>query len=135
MEATLRLFLHPERLRDTHPTYAALTAALVALRARAEALLPRVQKAAPGWTVEVAPSSDAVGAGSLPTVELPGFAIRVVSTDVEAGELAKRLRSGTTPVFTTVSDGGVHFHVRTLLAGDDEALLAAIGAVASATLP
>jgi len=26
MEATLRLFLHPERLKDAHPTYAALTA-------------------------------------------------------------------------------------------------------------
>ncbi len=130
MEATLRLFLHPERLADSHPTFAALTADPAALRAKAEALLPRARAAAPGWTVDVVEAKDAVGAGSLPTVELPGFALRLVAPAIEAGELAKRLRGGSTPVFSTVSDAAVHLHVRTILDDDVEALLAALGAVA-----
>ena len=129
MEATLRLFLHPERLRDTHPTFAALTADPASLRARAEALLPRVRAAAPRWTVDVVEAKDAVGAGSLPTVELPGYAIRVTAPGIEAGELGKRLRGGAMPIFSTVSDGAVHLHVRTILADEVEALLAAISAV------
>jgi L-seryl-tRNA(Ser) seleniumtransferase len=76
--------------------------------------------------VEVAPSADAVGAGSLPTVELPGVAVRLTSAEVEAGELARRLRAGAVPVFTTVADGAVRLHVRTLLPGDEDDLLAAV---------
>jgi len=130
MEATLRLFLHPERLRGTHPTFAALTADPTALRAQAEALLPRARAAAPDWNIDVVEAKDAVGAGSLPTVELPGFALRIVAPPIEAGELAKRLRGGSTPVFSTVSDAAVHLHVRTILADDVGALLAAMAAVA-----
>ena len=131
MEATLRLFLHPERLAQTHPTYAALTAKPEALRARAEALAPRVRAVAPGWRVEVVPCADAVGAGSLPTVELAGFALRVEAPGVEGGLLARKLRASSPPVFSTVEDGAVHLHVRTVLADEDERLLRAVQAVAS----
>lgn len=130
MEATLRLFLHPERLAETHPTWAALTAKGPALRARAEALLPRVRAAVPTWSAEVVEVVDAVGAGSLPTVELPGFAVRLAAPGIEAGALSARLRAAATPVFTTVSDGHVHLHVRTLLPDDDAALLAALSSAA-----
>ena len=131
MEATLRLFLHPDSLRDTHPTFAALTAAPTALKARAEALLPRVRAAAPAWKIDVVEAKDAVGAGSLPTVELPGYAIRITAPGVESGELAKRLRVGSPPIFSTVSDGAVHLHVRTILADEIDALLRAIAVVAA----
>jgi len=130
MEATLRLFLHPDQLPGTHPTFAALTAAPATLFARAQALLPRVRAAAPTFAAEVVEARDAVGAGSLPTVELPGYAVRLVAPQIEAGELARRLRAGATPVFTTVSDGAVHLHVRTILPEDDDALLRALADVA-----
>ena len=130
MEATLRLFLHPERLRETHPTFTALTVSPETLRARAEALLPFIRAAAPAWEVAVAPCADAVGAGSLPTVELPGFALRVTVPGVEAGALAKRLRAASTPVFSTVKDGALFLHVRTLLPDDEATLLQAVAEVA-----
>src|SRR5207244_12366131 len=62
MEATLRLFLHPERLRDTHPTYAALTATREDLRAKAKALAARLAAAAPALAFEAVDAADAVGA-------------------------------------------------------------------------
>lgn len=128
MEATLRLFLDPERLAATHPTWAALTATPAALRPRAEALAARARAAAPAAAVDVVEVADAVGAGSLPTVELPGLALRVTRPGTEAGALAARLRAGPTPVFSTVAEGAVRLHVRTVLPDDEAPLLAALAA-------
>jgi L-seryl-tRNA(Ser) seleniumtransferase len=132
MEATLRLFLHPERLAATHPTWAALTATREACRARARALSERLGRAAPSWRFEVVDVADAVGAGSLPTVDLPGAAVRATAPGIEAGLLAKRLRAHGTPVFTTVADGAVLFHARTMLPGEDEVVAAAVAGIAGA---
>ena len=126
MEATLRLFLHPERLRETHPTFAMLTADASDLRARADALAAQVTAAHPDFDVCVDAANDAVGAGSLPTVALPGIAVRVVDPEQEAGELARRMRTGGVPVFSTVHDHAVWLHVRTLQPGDDQDVLAAL---------
>ena len=75
---------------------------------------------------------DAVGAGSLPTAVLPGVALRLRAPGVEAGALAGRLRGGAVPVFSTVGDGAVLLHLRTVLAGEEDLLLGAIGRVAAA---
>jgi L-seryl-tRNA(Ser) seleniumtransferase len=130
MEATLRLFLHPERLRETHPTWAALSASREDLRGRAQALAQRIASLGLPVTAEVVDAADAVGAGSLPTVELPGAAVRLASSE-EAGALARRLRAAPTPVFTTVKDDAVFLHVRTMRPGDDEAVLAALRAASA----
>ncbi|MDJ0973397.1 MAG: L-seryl-tRNA(Sec) selenium transferase [Planctomycetota bacterium] len=124
MEATLRLLLHPETLGETHPTFAMLTATREHVLAKAAETAARLKdtKAAHGGhvTISVEEVGDAVGAGSLPTVELPGAAVVVTSHEIEGGELARRLRAGNPPVFTTVKDGRVEIHSRTLRPGDNE---------------
>jgi L-seryl-tRNA(Ser) seleniumtransferase len=130
LEATLRLFLHPERLASTHPTVAMLTADRPALLARARALatrlsaLPAARRGA--FAVEAVEADDAVGAGSLPTVALPGAAVRLVPRASEAGEAGRRLRAAPVPVFSTVHDGAVFLHLRTLLPGDEEEVVFAV---------
>jgi L-seryl-tRNA(Ser) seleniumtransferase len=126
MEATLRCFLDPERLADSHPTYAMLTAQPGALRRVADALAERIRQAAPDLDVDVVDAADAVGAGSLPTVELPGRAVRLRAKAMEAGALAAGLRAATPPVFTTVHEHAVHIHVRTLQPGDDDDVVDAV---------
>jgi L-seryl-tRNA(Ser) seleniumtransferase len=132
MEATLRLFLDEGQLLSRHPTTAALGARREDLLGRAEGLsrrlaaLPEVRDGLLEVAVEEA--EDAVGAGSLPTVVLPGAAVRLRARDVEAGELARRLRAARVPVFATVRDRAVEIHVRTLLPGDEEDVLSALAA-------
>jgi hypothetical protein len=75
--------------------------------------------------VDVADVKDAVGAGSLPTVEMPGAALRLSAPGVEAGALAKRLRAAGTPVFSTVADGAVFLHLRTVSPSEEDLLVAA----------
>ncbi len=130
MEATLRSFLHPERLALEHPVYAMLGASDDELEQRAYALAMRLagEARSHGWPLHVDEASgpDAVGAGSLPTVELPGHVVRLRRSDEEAGAFARRLRRAPTPVFTTVEDGHVLVHVRTLLPGEEDAIVAAV---------
>jgi L-seryl-tRNA(Ser) seleniumtransferase len=128
MEATLRLFLHPERLRETHPTWSALTATREDLRTAARSLAEAIDRLALPLRAEVVDAADAVGAGSLPTVELPGAAVRLVAKGQEAGAFAQRLRAAPTPVFTTVHDDAVHLHVRTLQPGDERDVVVALRA-------
>ena len=125
MEATLRTFLHPDQLAETHPTFRMLTAELPALQEQASGLA-ELLGAVDGLTVETAPADDAVGAGSLPTVKLPGAAVRLRVEGTEAGATADRMRRRARPVFTTVHDGWVYVHVRTLQPGEEEEVLAAV---------
>ena len=139
MEATLRLFLDPERLHSGHPTTAMLTAAPDTLLDRAQALARDVQRAvtadAEAWTIDVVDVEDAVGAGSLPTVGLPGVAVRISHAEASASSLARALRTGTPPVFGTVHHDALHLHVRTLRPGDDVAVAAAVAEVSSNLTP
>lgn len=130
MEATLRLLLDPDALAETHPPFAMLTAHQDELAPRAQELAEAMASCPPvadgRVRVEVSEMGDAVGAGSLPTVELPGMGVRLASDEVEAGELARRLRACNPPVFSTVKDGVVSIHVRTLLPGDAAEVVSAL---------
>jgi len=132
MEAVLRLFLHPETLADTHPTYAMLTAKQPDLRVKAEALAERLRASPAAKSgavhVDVRDAGDAVGAGSLPTVELPGAAVTLTAAGMEAGEFARRLREHRSPVFTTVHDHIVHLHARTVRPDEVDDIVAAVEA-------
>ena len=136
MEATLRLFLHPEKLAETHPTFAMLTATQEATREKAEALAARLratQAVATGAVrMDVADARDAVGAGSLPTVALPGTAVTLQAEGMEAGALAAGLRRYRMPVFSTVHDHIVHLHARTVRADEYDEIAAALDAAVQA---
>jgi L-seryl-tRNA(Ser) seleniumtransferase len=90
LEATLRLYLDPERARREIPVLAMLDAGEDELRARAERLA-----AAIGPAATIAASVAKVGGGALPLVELPG---PVVALDGDAEALAARLRAADPPV-------------------------------------
>lgn len=77
-----------------------------------------------GSRASVAVTSAVVGGGSLPGKTLPSFA--VVIRDDSPDHLAKRLRLGTTPVVSRIIDGQVAIDARTVLPGQDDALLDAI---------
>jgi hypothetical protein len=58
--------------------------------------------------------------------------VRVEAAGLEAGEVARRLRAAPVPVFSTVADGAVHLHVRTLLPGDEADVARALEAALAA---
>ena len=105
--------------------------------ARAEALAQRLSQTGAvqsgALVVGAEAAGDAVGAGSLPTLELEGGAVTLQAAGLEAGAFARRLRAHRPPVFTTVHDHIVHVHVRTLQSGEEDDVVAAIEAALSET--
>ncbi|HQR29294.1 MAG TPA: L-seryl-tRNA(Sec) selenium transferase [Anaeromyxobacteraceae bacterium] len=95
------------------------------VRAGAEA--GREPLALPG--VEVLPSRSAVGGGTLPGVTLATFVVALPPGDPDA--VAARLRAAGTPVVGRIEEGRVLLDPRTVLPGEDAAVLDAVRAAFS----
>ena len=115
LEATLRLWLLDA---GRVPARAMVEIPPAALARRAEALLGMLGESARA-RCRVAPHAGRAGGGTLPDVELPGWALRVEPADRSAGELQSELRAGDPPIVARVADDAVWIDVRAFLPGDD----------------
>ena len=120
LEATLRLYLDPERARREIPVLAMLSAGEAELAERAARLAALI----PG--AEVVPSTARVGGGALPLLELPGPAVAVGGGGADA--LAARLRAGEPPVIGRIEAGRLLLDPRTLTGDELEAAGRAVAA-------
>lgn len=112
LEATLRLYRNePDALRSI-PTLAALTASPEDLHARAGRLAALLD----GLPLEISLESgrSQVGGGSLPGEELPTTLVVLRSHEIEAGELARRLRLHEPSIWGRVRKGAVLLDARTI---------------------
>ncbi|WP_280950372.1 MULTISPECIES: L-seryl-tRNA(Sec) selenium transferase [Rhodomicrobium] len=130
IEATLKLYADPERLRAQLPTIRLLARPAQDIRAAAERLLPALSARLPGGlTAEIAPCHSQIGSGALPLDLMPSFAItfaakqaRGSGTRLEA--LAAKLRALPVPVIGRIADGRLWLDLRCLEAHDEPALAA-----------
>jgi L-seryl-tRNA(Ser) seleniumtransferase len=122
LEATLMLYLRPERLKQDLPTLRLLTRPADAIRAQAHALLPVVADAvAPRFTVEVVELQGQIGSGSLPIERLPsaGLALAPAGTSKKGtgtalDALANALRSLPQPVIGRIAEDRLLLDLRCL---------------------
>jgi L-seryl-tRNA(Ser) seleniumtransferase len=128
LERTLALVL-AGRAREL-PARVLLARTAVELQPRAEALARALADL--GYETEVAPEGSQPGSGSAPGVRLPTAVVRVRHARLAAGPLASALRRNAPPVFARVADERVVLDPRTLLEGDEEALVQAFAALAHA---
>ena len=126
LEATLNSYLNGTATEDL-PTLRMLHAPPSDVEERAKRLAAALRRAVPGLEVGVAASVARSGGGTLPTYEIPSFAVVVGGMEAEA--LAVRLRSADPPVVGRVREGRVWLDARTLLPGDDEEVVAAVGSI------
>jgi len=119
LEAVLRLYLDPERLRERLPTLRLLTRPAGEIAALAERLRPVVQAyVGDKAQVSVEQCASQVGSGSLPVDRLPSVALRVFSSDVKPAAIAKALRALPIAVIGRIHDDAVWLDLRCL---EDEA--------------
>jgi len=121
LEATLRLYLDPDRLAERLPTLRLLSRPLEEIRAQAERLAPRAA-ATIGAGVTVVPCASQIGSGALPTDTLPSAALRLPQG------LAAPLRRGRIPVLGRVREGALLLDLRCLT--DEGRLLEALAEAA-----
>jgi len=120
LEATLRLYLRPERVARDLPTLRLLTRPVEAIRELSQQLAPPVAEAvAPRFSVAVVELLGQVGSGSLPVERLPsaGLALAPVDKRGQGGaldELASALRSLPLPVIGRIAEDRLLLDLRCL---------------------
>jgi L-seryl-tRNA(Ser) seleniumtransferase len=126
LEATLNAYLEGTA-PDELPTLRMLHAPVSEVEDRARRLAEELARVAPGLEVDAVPSVARSGGGTLPTREIPSFAVRLGGKDAES--LAERLRAADTPVVGRVHEGRLWLDARTLLPGDEEVIVRAVRGV------
>jgi len=123
LEATLNSYLDGTAQEDL-PTLRMIKTPVHLVEQRAASLAGALRSIIPALEVDVAPSVARSGGGTLPAYEIPSFAVRLGGTDAEA--LAGDLRSADPPMIGRVREGRLWLDVRTLLPGDEEAVIGAV---------
>lgn len=120
LEATLRLYLRPERLAQDLPTLRLLTRPVEAIQALAAELAPAVAAAvAPRFQVAVVPLLGQIGSGSLPVERLPSAGLALAPADRKGSgraldELATALRGLPLPVIGRIAEDRLLLDLRCL---------------------
>jgi L-seryl-tRNA(Ser) seleniumtransferase len=123
LEATLRLYLDPERALLEIPTLRMLTRAPSDVAASARQLADRIIEAT-GDTFRVATTPDVsrAGGGALPLADIPTTVVTLASRTMSANDLEARLRLGSPTIIARIREGRVVLDPRTL-ARDEESLV------------
>ncbi len=115
LDGTLKLFLEPEKLPQTHPLYAMIGTPLEVIDSRATAIAEVINKSTRGSvSVQVEDGSTQMGSGALPARSIPSRVVCVTSPELSAERLGRRLRLSDPPLFTRIADGKVIIDARTI---------------------
>lgn len=114
VEATLRLFLDPDRLAETNPTYAMMAEPLDAVRKKALRLRDLLSAARPDWKLEVVDTPAYLGGGALPMTEISSCAVSISAGGRSTEETASELRHAAVPIVPRISDDAVLLDMRTV---------------------
>ena len=124
--ATLQLHRDPKMAAEHIPVLRALTTPQEALRIRAEAVSTQLGNL-PGIAEAVVADTEAyMGGGSNPAQGVPSVAVRLRATKVGEDELARRLRTGASPVLPRVAEEALWLDLRTVFPEQDEIVVQAL---------
>ena len=126
-EAVLQCYEDPMWAKDRLPVLQMLACPEKLLREKAETMASQWQAACPKLQLQAVSCTDEPGGGSLPGLELPGWAVAVSGASPDSME--KTLRSLDTPVIARIFKNRLLLSVRTLLPEDGPALLEAMKAL------
>ena len=132
MEATLKLFLNPETLAQTHPLYRMLSLKPEDLDKRARRVERSLRKRLPAEIgLSIVDEGSQVGSGSVPVETIPTKCLAVSDIPQGPDDLARALRLGRPAVFSRIKQDAVLFDFRTIQPDEDMLVGAAIAAVLS----
>jgi L-seryl-tRNA(Ser) seleniumtransferase len=126
LEATLAAYV-TGKLEDI-PVLRMLRMPATELERRARSLADRLASVGVALPIDVVEVASRVGGGAAPGRDLPSYGL-AVDGDEGADELMARLRRANPPVIARIVDDRVILDVRTILPGEDEALVDALAGV------
>ncbi|MDY1037583.1 L-seryl-tRNA(Sec) selenium transferase [Lelliottia sp. CFBP8978] len=117
LEATLRLYLCPEKLAERLPTLRLLSRDAASIRAQGELLLAQISAHYADFDVRLESCQSQIGSGSLPVDRLPSAALTFTPRDGRGSQLetlSRRWRALTTPIIGRIYDGRLWLDLRCL---------------------
>lgn len=117
LEATLRLYLHPEKLAAELPTLRLLTRQADEIRLQGERMRAALAAHYADFDLRVEPCLSQIGSGSLPVDRLPSAALTLTPCDGRGSRLealAARWRQLPVPVIGRIYDGRLWLDLRCL---------------------
>jgi L-seryl-tRNA(Ser) seleniumtransferase len=109
------------------PVVRALATSVEDLRARAHAIVAKLEQAAPGIQAQIIDTVARTGGGTMPRSEIPSIGLIIKHPEIcKAEQLATRLRLGSPPVVGYVEDDSLRLDLRTVFPAQDPALVAAL---------
>src|SRR4030095_8776759 len=108
------------------PVQRMLTASADEVRRKAEALAAALRAAQPQLEVRVVGGASAVGEAAPPSVEVETALVAVSHPSLGPDRLAAALRAGRPAVLARVAEGRLLLDLRTVLPGEEPALLEAL---------
>jgi L-seryl-tRNA(Ser) seleniumtransferase len=131
LEATLRLYLDPEKAVEQIPTLQMLTTPSDTVRDRARSLTARILERCGGaYIVAAVPDVARAGGGSLPMTDIPTTVVTLQPERMSANELEERLRLGDPCIVTRIKDDRVLLDPRTLTRPEEDEVVEALARAA-----
>ena len=140
LEATLRLYQHPETLAQRLTTLRLFTRPASAMQAQAHALAPLLQAAlGSDWQVTPSPMRSQIGSGALPVDSLDSFGLQLrpasktASKTASVTQLQERLRRLPRPVIGRAQEGALWLDLRCLEAAEQDVFVAQLPSIPAQT--
>ncbi len=115
LDATLKLYLQPETVKDRIPTIQALCQTEIQIADRAGALLEKIKNRIPRhWKISIQKDISPVGGGALPQTQLPTWIMSIQSENCSATVLAANLRFSEPPIISRIQKDMVVLDLRTI---------------------
>ncbi len=119
LDALLRLYTNPDKLREEVTTLRLLTRTRADIRVQAERVLPHLQQAVAAYgAAKIVDTGSQIGSGSLPVDSLPSTGIAITplgkSKSAFADKLSLAFRALSVPVIGRIKDGALVLDLRCL---------------------
>ena len=132
LEATLRLYLDPERARERIPTLRMLTKRPEHVAVRARHMVDVIgEGCGDAYWVAAVPDVSRAGGGSLPMADIPTTVVTVSPRTMSANELEERLRLGEPAIVARIKDDRVLIDPRTLDEAEELSVIQRLLAIAA----
>jgi L-seryl-tRNA(Ser) seleniumtransferase len=132
LEATLRLYLDPEKAVEQIPTLKMLTTPCDVVAERAQALVARISACCgDAYIAAAVPDVARAGGGALPLTDIPTVVVTLQPEALSANELEHRLRLGDPCIVTRIKDDRVLIDPRTLTRPEEDEVVDALARIAA----
>lgn len=126
LEATLRLYLNPEKAIEKIPTLKMINLSQEDCAKKAQELKNKIEARDSEFKLKIEQGYSQVGGGAYPGEQLPTSLLRIEHPKCNESRLERELRLSNNHIIARIDDGAVYFDLRTLFDEDYDAIVEAL---------